>query len=78
MKLVVNMVMGTMMCAWLGIGLGHDDVRLRRGHRAVHTPYPWSTLTPTLSLTRCAFGEGIELCTQQGLKAEQLLEVLEP
>ena len=36
MKLVVNMVMGTMMCA---------------------------------------FGEGIELCTQQGLQAEQLLEV---
>jgi len=38
MKLVVNMVMGTMMCA---------------------------------------FGEGIELCTQQGLKPEQLLEVLD-
>ena len=36
MKLVVNMVMGTMMCA---------------------------------------FGEGLELCTQQGLQAEQLLEV---
>ena len=39
MKLVVNMVMGTMMCA---------------------------------------FGEGIELCTQQGLKPEQLLELLDP
>jgi len=38
MKLVVNMVMGTMMCA---------------------------------------FGEGLELCTQQGLQPEQLLEVLD-
>ena len=39
MKLVVNMVMGTMMCA---------------------------------------FGEGITLCSKQGLEPSQLLEVLEP